>query len=343
MALVDHHQVIFGEVVEQAEGAAALRTTVEVARIVLDARAVTQLLDHLQVVLDTLLDSLGLDFASFTLIKCNALAQVELNLLDRRVDTLFGRNEQISREYRNLIEYFEALPAGGVDTLNLLDLVVEEHHSDRRLAKGLHNVDHVAIDAECGGCQHALGTGVECLYELVHKDFTADDLARAEMYRGGVEIGRVANAIQTRYARNHNHIAATAEQCRRGAQTQFFDLLVDREILLDVGVRRGQIGLRLIVVVVRYEVLDGVVREEIFELAIELSSKRFVVAQHECRTVQLSNDISDRKGLTRSRNAQQRVVGRMRADRAHQFGNCFGLVARWLIIRYEFEIHRVQS
>ena len=343
VALVDHHQVILRKVVEQAEGTTALRTPVEIARVVLDTRAVAKLLDHLQVVLDTLFDSLCLDHATLALVEGDALAQIELDLSHGRIDTLFGCNEQICREYRDAVEHFESLSAGGVDALNLLDLVVEEHHTNSRFAKGLHNVYHVAIDTERSGRQYALGAGVECLDESIHKYLTANHFARADMHRCGVKVGRITNAIEARHARYHDHIASPAEQCRRGAQSQLLDLLVDREILLDIGVRRGQIGLGLIVVVVGNEVLDGIVRKEVLELAIELSCKRFVVAQHECRTVELGNDVGDRKGLARSRNTQQRVVGRMRADRAHQFGNCFGLVARWLIVRYEFEVHRVQS
>jgi hypothetical protein len=41
------------------------------------------------------------------------------------------------------------------------------------------------------------------------------------------------------------------------------DLVVDRGVLLDVGVARRDVGLGLVVVVVADEVLDGVVGEEL--------------------------------------------------------------------------------
>jgi hypothetical protein len=54
------------------------------------------------------------------------------------------------------------------------------------------------------------------------------------------------------------------------------DLLVDRRFLLDIDVGARDVGLRLIVVVIRDEVLDRVVREEGFELAVELGRERLV-------------------------------------------------------------------
>ena len=55
------------------------------------------------------------------------------------------------------------------------------------------------------------------------------------------------------------------------------DLVVDERVLLDVRVRRGDVRLGLVVVVVADEVLDGVVGEELLELAVELRRQRLVV------------------------------------------------------------------
>ena len=60
-----------------------------------------------------------------------------------------------------------------------------------------------------------------------------------------------------------------------------------RRVLLDVRVRRRHVGLGLVVVVVRDEVLDGVVREELLELAVELRRQRLVVRDDQRRHVEL--------------------------------------------------------
>ena len=54
------------------------------------------------------------------------------------------------------------------------------------------------------------------------------------------------------------------------------DLVVDERVLLDVGVRLGDVGLGLVVVVVGDEVLDRVLREERLELAVQLGGQRLV-------------------------------------------------------------------
>jgi hypothetical protein len=57
------------------------------------------------------------------------------------------------------------------------------------------------------------------------------------------------------------------------------DLLVDRGVLLDVGVGARDVGLGLVVVVVGDEVLDRVVGEELAQLAVELRGQRLVRRQ----------------------------------------------------------------
>ena len=56
---------------------------------------------------------------------------------------------------------------------------------------------------------------------------------------------------------------------------QAVDLVVDRRVLLDVGVRRRHVGLWLVVVVVGDEVLDPVVGEELLEL-VELEIRELL-------------------------------------------------------------------
>ena len=83
-----------------------------------------------------------------------------------------------------------------------------------------------------------------------------------------MEVLGIAHAVETRHRRHHNHIAATGQQRRHRAQSQTLDLVVDHQVLLDVFVRGGYVGFGLIVVVIRDEILDAVVGEEVLELAV---------------------------------------------------------------------------
>ena len=60
MAFIHHKQKIVGEIVDKAERTFALLATVEIARIVLNAAAIAQLLNHLKVIVDTFFQTFGL-------------------------------------------------------------------------------------------------------------------------------------------------------------------------------------------------------------------------------------------------------------------------------------------
>ena len=77
-----------------------------------------------------------------------------------------------------------------------------------------------------------------------------------------MEIGRVADAVKAGYTGYDDDVAPARKQGRGGTEAQFFNLVVDAEVFFYICVSHRQICLRLIVVVVGNEVLDGVVREE---------------------------------------------------------------------------------
>ena len=113
---------------------------------------------------------------------------------------------------------------------------------------------------------------------------------------------RRAQTVDARDRRDDDDVAPLEERTRR-AVAQFIDLVVDRRVLLDVGVRRGDVCLRLVEVVVADEVADVIVREECLELARELCRERLVVGDDERRLLHLLDDLGDRVRLARTRRA----------------------------------------
>src|SRR5215210_5136383 len=103
-------------------------------------------------------------------------------------------------------------------------------------------------------------------------------------------------------ARHHDHVP-TSEQRARRRMPQAVDVLVDLGVLLDKGVRARDVSLGLVVVVVADEVLDGVVGEELGELAGELRRERLVVRDDERRTPSLLYYSGHSVGLPGSRDA----------------------------------------
>ena len=107
---------------------------------------------------------------------------------------------------------------------------------------------------------------------------------------------------------------ATITQSRRsnsdfgGRQAQLVQLVVDGGFFLDVDVARRDVRFRLVVVVVADEILHRVIREEGFELVVELRGQRLVVRQNQRGPADGLDHLGHGEGLPRARHAQQHLV-----------------------------------
>ena len=88
---------------------------------------------------------------------------------------------------------------------------------------------------------------------------------------------RRAQAVDARHRGDDDHVAPGQQAVGRGVP-QPLDLVVDRGVLLDVGVRLRDVGLGLVVVVVGDEVLDRVVGQQLAELVGQLGGQGLVRA-----------------------------------------------------------------
>ena len=109
---------------------------------------------------------------------------------------------------------------------------------------------------------------------------------------------------------------------------QALDLIVDRGILLDEGVRLGDVGLGLVVVVVGDEVLDGVARQQLAELGRQLRGERLVGLEHQRRALQLFDEPRGGRALTRTRRTHEDDVLLAIADARSQLTDRLGLITR---------------
>src|SRR5439155_9690921 len=104
------------------------------------------------------------------------------------------------------------------------------------------------------------------------------------------------------------------EERRRRGEPQPRNVVVPRGVLLDVEVGLGDVRLRLVIVVVGDEVLDGAVREELPELVAELGRERLVVGDYERRPADLLDRPRHRRRLAGAGRADQRLVALARKD-----------------------------
>ena len=334
MALVDDQQVVFRKVVQQAEGARPLLPSVQITGIVFDAGTVAELLYHLQVILHALFDTLCLHHPARLLEEADSFAEVELYLLDGPVGAFPRRHEHVGGKYRHRVESFKYLSACRVDACDLFHFVVEHRDAVNRIAVCRHDVDDLAVHPEGTALEFRLGAGIEGIHKSVEDFLAAGSLACRQLHARSVEILRVPDTVETRHARYHDNIPAPGKERGRGTQTQFLYLLVDGEVFFDIGIGGRKIGFRLVIIVIRDEILHGILREERLEFAVKLCRQRLVVAQDERGPLQLGDDIRNGECLPGTGDAKQGIVPAVPVDGTDEFGDGLGLVAGRFIIGY---------
>ena len=147
---------------------------------------------------------------------------------------------------------------------------------------------------------------------------------------------RRAEAVDAGHRGDDDDVAA-GEQAVGGAVPQPLDLVVDRGVLLDVGVGLRDVGLGLEVVVVADEVLDGVVRQQLAELVGELGGERLVGRHDERRALHLLDEPGGRRRLAGAGGAEQHGVLLPRPDPAREVGDRRRLVAGGLEVGDDLE------
>ena len=288
VALVYEGEKVVGEVVYQAEWPHSGLAAVEIAGIVLDSGTVSDLLDHLQVVLHAPFQALGFQMLAYFFKIVALLHHIVLDLPDRPFDAL-ARGDEI---------------VGGID--GYFGVIVESGSRD-----GIDGFERLNVVAE----KDYAVCGLAVSGEVVEKLLAADPLSGYEPHRGAVEVLGVADAVETGDRRDHYHVLPAGEQGGGGAQSQLLQLVVDAQVLFDICVGHREIGLRLVVIVVRDEVLHGVLREETLELPVELRRKCLVVTQDQGGTLQPLDDVGHREGLAGARDTHQGGALASRGDR----------------------------
>ncbi|MNM65456.1 hypothetical protein D3C81_769030 [compost metagenome] len=325
--LVQEHQRIGRQVVDQRRRRLAGARAGQVARVVLDALAEAQLGEHFEIEAGTLLQPLRLDQPVFLVEELQPVAQFVLDRLDRAQHGLARRHvvaRRVDREARDLL--FHA--AGQrIEELQRLHFVVEHLQPHRHLGVfRREDVDGVAAHAERAALEIGLVAGV------LHGNQARDHVALADLVAGPqsenhlVVFVRVADTIDRR-DRCHDHRVAALQQALGRRQPHLLDMLVDRRVLLDEQVALRDIGLRLVVVVVADEVLDRIAREELAELRVELCRQRLVGREHDRRPSHPGDHVGHGEGLARPGHAQQCLVRQAVLDPLHQLADRFRLVS----------------
>ena len=305
VAFVDEHQKILGEIVDQRIRRFAGLSAVKVARIVLDAAAEADLLHHFDVVQHARTDALGLQRTVGVEEHLFLHLHVRFDLFERLLHLLVSGRVVRRRKDRDVTAAVEDLAGQDVDFRDALDLVAEEPDA-QRLVRPVDRIDveRVAVRTERAALKVHVVALILNLDEPLH-DLAAVDLHALPERNGQPKVFlRIAEPVDARDRRDDDDVAAFVERAGCGV-AQLVDLVVDLDRLFDVGVRRGQIRLRLIIVVIRHKKLDRGVGKQLLELGAELRGERFVVRKDERGLLHALDHLCHRIGFSASRDAQQ--------------------------------------
>ena len=227
----------------------------------------------------------------------------------------------------------------GIDLRNAVDLITEELHADG-FAGPVGGVDlhRIAADAE------VISDKVQIVALIADLDELFDQLIPFPLLTGteGDDhifiVDGVTQTVDAGHGSHHDDIPPLKEG-GGGAVAQALDLIVDGGVLFDIGVRVGDVGFRLIVIVVTNEIFHGIVGEDLAEFGAELRREGLVMRQHQCGAVGGGDDISHGIGLAGTGDTQQNLLLQAHIETVYQLADGLRLIARGLIGCLNFEIH----
>ena len=168
------------------------------------------------------------------------------------------------------------------------------------------DLDRVAAHAEGAALEIAVVAPVLQLNQFRQQIAAVEALALGEG-EGHLGIGLDRADAVDAGNRGDDHGVAPLQDGAGGRMPHAVDLLVDRGFLLDVGIRARHIGFGLVVVVIGDEILDRVLREETFHLAVKLRRQRLVGGEDQRRALGRRDHMRHGEGLARAGDAQQHL------------------------------------
>ena len=225
----------------------------------------------------------------------------------------------------------------GVEVADAVDLVPEELHPDGVVpVVGRVDFHGVPPDPEHVPLKGDVVALVADLHQAAQQLVPVPLGPHPEGHHQVGEVVRLPQAVDAGHGGHHDHVPPL-QQGAGGGQPQPVDLIVCGGVFCDIGVRVGDIRLRLVVVVVGDEILHRVVGKELLELRAQLGGQRLVVGQHQGGPLHLLDDLGHGEGLAGAGDAQQHLLLQPVLDALRQLGDGLGLVPGGLIFRNHFK------
>ena len=280
MALVHKHQVILREIIQKGGGRCARFPSLDHPGIVLDAAAKADFRQHFQIVVHPLGNPLGFDQLVFRPEGLHLPVAFLLDFQHGPLELLPACHIMAGGIDGHMLHIPLNQPGYRIDFTDAVNLVSKKLHTEGP-AVGVGRIDFqgIAPDPELipGEIQVvALIADFRQLFEdLIHGLLHAHPQGNDHV----LIVDGVTQAVQAADGSHNDHIPPLRKG-RGGRVAQPVNFLVDGGVLLDIGIRMGDIGLRLVVIVVGDEIFHRVIREEGLQLAGQLGRQGFVVSNH---------------------------------------------------------------
>ena len=162
--------------------------------------------------------------------------EVLLDFPNRGVGGFLAADKEVGGVNADLVKHVELLSTFWVDGGDAFDFVAPEFHPHGVVGIRQMDVHCVAFDPEVAAFELRNRPAVKACHQAVQQIVSCDALPHFKADHILVEFHGVSNAVDATDARDHNHITSATQQGRGCGESQLFNLIVDLEILLDVGV-----------------------------------------------------------------------------------------------------------
>ena len=340
MTLVDEYQKLpFGEIIEQGKGRLARVSAVKIAGIVFDARTISDLPDHFQVMVGALREPLGFEKFPLGAEGFHFVFQIAGDERERGGEFLTAHGIMTGRKDDGVFELADDLPRQRILFKNAVDLVAEKFHADGNLRiGGGENFQNIPVRAERGAFEVHVVARILQFGEPPHELVPFDLHAGAQGDTQPKILFGCAQAVNTGHRRNHDDVFPFAQRTGRGV-AEFVDFVVQAQVLFDIGIGGGNVALGLIIIVIGNKIFHAIFGEKLPEFIAELRGQRLVMRDDQRGLAHVLDDVRHGEGLAAARNAQQYLRAHAVQNALRQFFDCLRLIARRLKFGMNPEFH----
>ena len=335
MGLVHYQQSVGWQVVKQRGWRFTGIPPGEIAGVVLDTIAVTELQHHLDVVAGTLLQPLSFHQPVVIPQLLQPNIKLLLDVLDRIQHGLPGGDIVGLRVNGHARHPPEHLSGKRVKIAQVLHFIIEQFDANGFLLGFCReDINDIAPHPIIGAMELDVIAGV-LQFGQPPQDIPLIHLVTPVQVQHHFQIGlRITQTVDGRNRRDNDGIRPL-QQSLGGRQPHLLNVLIDGGVFFDKGIGRRYVGLRLVVIVVGDEVLHCVIGEELLELAIELRRQGLVMGHDDGWPLDLLNHIGNGESLARTGYPEQGLMGKPGFNAVNQSRNRFGLVTSRLVGRID--------